>query len=156
MLRKLLSCPNCRWQKSLSAADIAVRLRLIGQLRRDAEPEEAILEELLLDSAARMTCGGCRHVGLVVSDPPDDDEFDDWQSAVLCEVCRKPIPPERLEVAPEAKRCVACQQMSEAGTLPEEPDYCPKCGAILELRVSRGGGITRYKQFCTGLPPCRL
>lgn len=39
---------------------------------------------------------------------------------------------------------------------PTEPEFCPKCGALLELRVSRGAGVTRYKQFCTGDPPYRL
>ncbi len=156
MLAKQLKCPDCQWQTTLGATDIAVRLRLLGHLRRDSAPDEGVLEELFAQSAQNMTCPTCKRVGLVVSDPADDDEFDDWQAAVLCDVCRGAIPPERLEVAPNAKRCVKCQTQAEEGTLPEEPDYCPRCGSLVELRVSRGSGITRYKRFCTGVPACRL
>jgi hypothetical protein len=75
---------------------------------------------------------------------------------VLCEVCQAPIPPERLEALAGVKRCVACQGRTEAGVAIEEPEYCPHCGALVEIRLSRGGGITRYRRFCTGNPPCRL
>ena len=34
--------------------------------------------------------------------------------------------------------------------------FCPRCGSLVEIRVSRGSGITRYRRFCTGDPPCRL
>lgn len=157
MLSKQLYCPDCGYQTTLGADDIAVRLRLLGHLRRDKDPDEGVLAELLTTSAQNMTCPTCKSVGLGVRDQVDDaDEFDDWQAAVLCEICREPIPEERLEVAPDAKRCVGCQAKAEAGTLPEEPDFCPRCGSLVELRVSRGGGITRYKRFCTGQPPCRL
>ena len=54
------------------------------------------------------------------------------------------------------KRCVACQGRKEAGIAEEEPEYCPHCGSLVELRVGRGPGITRYRRFCTGQPPCRL
>ncbi|MCI0334983.1 MAG: TraR/DksA C4-type zinc finger protein [Planctomycetes bacterium] len=140
------------------AVDAAARLRLIGLLRREPDPQENVLAELFVGSAARMTCPICKEKGLVAT-PADaaDPDGDDWQAAVLCEMCREPIPLERLEAIPGAKRCAACQGKAEAGTLDDvEPEYCPQCGAIVEIRVSRGGGITRYKRFCTGEPPCRL
>ena len=149
------------WRTVCGPADAASRLRLIGQLRREKEPDEDSLAELLIDAAPRMTCPGCRAKGTLHATHTDElpDEWDDrdWQAAVLCEVCREPIPPERLEVLPESRRCVTCQGQTERGTLPdEEPEFCPKCGALVELRVSRGTGITRYKRFCTGVPACRL
>lgn len=156
MLSKQLHCPGCGYQTTLGADDIAVRLRLLGHLRRDADPDEGVLAELLASSAQNMTCPTCKSVGLGVSDTAAQDDADDWQAAVLCEVCSQPIPEERLEFAPDAKRCVDCQQKAELGTLPEEPDFCPRCGSLVELRVSRGAGLTRYKRFCTGDPPCRL
>jgi hypothetical protein len=86
-----------------------------------------------------------------------DDDDGDWQAAVLCEVCRQPIAAERLEALPGTNRCVACQGKAElAGVHDEEPEYCPYCGSLVEIRVSRGAGITRYRRFCTGSPPCRL
>jgi len=113
-----------------------------------------------------MTCPTCKRVGLTLAEADDGDfddaEFDngvagDWQAAVMCQVCREPIPPERLEFVPDAKHCVACQGKAELGALPDDdPEFCPKCGSLVELRVSRGSGITRYKRFCTGMPPCRL
>lgn len=137
------------------AADAASRLRLVGSLRRDGQPEIAVIEALLIDAAGRMTCPGCKQIGLTVEDPADETDTDDWLAAVLCEACRKPIDPKRVEALPGVKRCAACQQRAEAGESDDEPEFCPRCGSLMELRVSRRGGLTRYRLFCTGDPPCR-
>jgi rubrerythrin len=153
-----LTCRNCGWRTVCGAANAGSRLRLIGLLRREPDPDMDVLATLLVESAPRMTCPICKEKRLVArpSNTMADDEGD-WQTAVLCEVCRQPIAPERLEAVPATKRCAACQGKAEAGRLiDDEPEYCPLCGAIVELRVSRGGGITRYKRFCTGEPPCRI
>jgi hypothetical protein len=156
MLSRSLACEDCGWRTFCGAEEIAAKLRLVGLLRRETEPDEATLAELLPCAVGRMTCPGCKRIGLVVSEP-EIDEDDDWQTAILCEACRKPIPPERLEVFPDSKRCVDCQSRAESGEPDDdEPEFCPRCGALLELRVSRGSGITRYKRFCTGVPSCRL
>lgn len=157
MLSRSLSCPGCGWRTVCGEADIAARLRLVGLLRRDKDPDEGILAALFDDAAGRMTCPGCKRVGVVADDADAADDEDDWQAAVLCEACRKPIDPERLEVFPDSKRCVPCQARSESGVPePDEPDFCPRCGSLVELRVSRGSGLTRYRRFCTGQPACRL
>lgn len=157
MLSRSLSCPSCGWRTVCGSADIASRLRLVGLLRRDKDPDDDILAALFDDAAARMTCPTCKQVGLTAGDADTADDDDDWQTAVLCEACRKPIDPERLEVFPDSKRCVACQARSESGVPePDEPDFCPRCGSLVELRVSRGSGLTRYRRFCTGQPSCRL
>jgi len=157
MLSKLLSCPACGWRTVCGTAEVISRLRLVGLLRRDGDPDEAILAALLPEAAGRMTCPACKRVGLAADDAEAVDEADDWQAAVLCEACRKPIDPERLEVFPDSRRCVACQSRAESGEPDDdEPEFCPRCGALVELRVSRAGGLTRYKRFCTGQPPCRL
>jgi hypothetical protein len=151
-----LTCRNCGWRTVCGPSDATSRLRLIGLLRRETDPDDAVIAELLLQAAPRMTCPICKEKRLVAKPSDLADEDADWQTAVLCEVCRKPIDPERLEAIAVTKRCTACQGKAEAGQLAEEPDYCPHCGALTEVRVSRGGGITRYKRFCTGAPPCRL
>ena len=153
MISKKLQCRSCSWQTTSGRDDLISRLRLVGLLRRDKEPEKEIILALLEDAAARMTCPSCKSIGLSVSEA-DEEDWDDWQAAVLCIHCRKPIPPERVEALPGVKTCVECQGMEETGTLPEEPDFCPRCGALVELRVSRSGGITRYKRFCTS--GCRI
>ena len=151
-----LSCRNCGWQTVCGCADAITRLRLVGLLRRDREPEEDYVAALLVEAAPQMTCPLCKEKTLAAR-PSVDDVNDDWQAAVLCEICREPIDPERLEAIPGTKRCAACQGKSETGQLSDiEPDYCPNCGALVEVRVSRGSGITRYRRVCTGEPPCRL
>ncbi len=150
-----LICSNCGWQTVCGREDAIARLRMIGQLRRERDPEEDIVAALFVEAAPQITCPLCKEKTLFTR-PTADDDAEDWQAAVLCEVCRQGIDPERLEVIPNTKRCVACQGKSETGRLMDGPEYCPNCGALVEIRVSRGGGITRYKRVCTGEPPCRL
>lgn len=151
-----LTCANCGWRTVCGRDDAIARLRILGLLRREPDPDEDVVAELLVDAAPRMTCPLCKEKRLSAR-PSVDEAEDDWQAAVLCELCREPIDPERLEAIPGTKRCAECQGKSERGQLAEyEADYCPNCGALVEVRVSRGGGITRYKRVCTGDPPCRL
>ncbi len=154
MLRKTLTCRHCGFRTLAGHDDLVARLRLVGQLRRDKEPSDSIVEALLAEYTPLMTCPGCKGIGLSAKDADEEDE-DDWQAAVLCEICRQAIDLERLEVLPDTHRCTDCQHKSETGTLPDDdPEFCPRCGALVELRVSRGSSITRYKRFCTG--GCRL
>lgn len=156
MLSVELTCRHCNWRTLCGDVEAARRLRALGLLRRAPDPPDDLVCELLKAHGQRLTCDNCRHPGLVIDFNPAAPDDDDWQTAVVCEVCRKPIPDERLQAVPGAKRCVACQDAEERGLAPTEPDFCPKCGALLELRVARGGGLTRYKLACTGRPPCRL
>jgi hypothetical protein len=150
-----LRCRRCGWRTVCGRDDVAARLRRIGLLRREPDPDDELIAALLVEAAPRMTCPICKEESLAAA--PSEADDNDWQAVVLCEVCRAPIPPERLDAVPGTKRCTACQGKSETGQLREdEPEFCPHCGAMVELRVSRGGGITRYKRFCTGIPPCRL
>jgi hypothetical protein len=150
-----LTCRHCRWRTVCGLDDAIARLRLIGQLRRDKEPDESLVETLFVEAAPRMTCPICKEKQLWAR--PTVGEEDDWQSAVPCDICREPIAAERLEAIPGVKRCAACIARAEKGELTEvEPDFCPHCGSLIEVRVNRGGGITRYKRVCTGDPPCRL
>jgi len=152
-----LTCSNCGWRTVCGVADAAARMRLIGMFRREPDPDEDVLAPLFVEAAPRMTCPICKEKRLVATESDANAEGDDWLVAVLCEVCHEPIDPERLEAIPGTKRCAECQGKAEVGLLREdEPDHCPHCGAFVEVRVSRGGGITRYKRFCTGEPPCRL
>jgi Prokaryotic dksA/traR C4-type zinc finger len=151
-----LNCRRCGWRTVCGPDDAVARLRLIGLLRREPDPGDDLVAELLVEAAPRMSCPTCKEKALSAS-PTDVGDDAPWQAAALCEVCRAPIPPERLEAVPDAKRCTACQGKAEAGQFPDaEPDYCPHCGALVELRVSRGSGITRYRRLCTGDSPCRL
>jgi len=156
MLSVQLECRDCKWWTLCGEAEIVRRLRRLGNFRRSAEPPEELVREVLASQGAKLTCDRCRHASLNVRLDAGDDPRGDWQQVVVCELCREPIPQERLEAAPKTDRCVACQDAADRGQSFVEPDYCPKCGALLELRVSRGSGITRYKLWCTGNPPCRI
>jgi Zn finger protein HypA/HybF involved in hydrogenase expression len=153
-----LTCRQCGWRTVCGRDDAIARLRIVGRLRREREPDEALVEVLLVEAAPTMTCPVCKDKSLVARPSQDVDEVaGDWQTAVLCEICREPIALERLEAIPGTKRCAVCAAKAESGQLAEiEPDYCPHCGALVEVRVSQGSGITRYKRVCTGEPPCRL
>lgn len=153
-----LTCRKCGWRTVCGRDDAVARLRLIGLLRRDKEPADDLVATLLVDAAPRMTCPICKEKKLHARPHEvDDSDAADWPDVALCEICRQPIPPERLEAIPNAKRCAACAAKAESGALPEvEPDYCPRCGAPIDVRPTRAGGITRYKRVCTGNPPCRL
>jgi RNA polymerase-binding transcription factor DksA len=159
MFSSELVCGNCGWRTVCGRDNAIGRLRLIGLLRRDPDPDEEVLRELFTESAPRMTCPLCKETRLHAAEhdasAAEDDDFG-WQAAVLCEICREPIDPERVEALPSTKRCVRCQGLDEAGVSFEEPDYCPRCGSLIEVRASRTSGITRYRRFCTGQPPCRL
>ena len=147
-----LHCEACTWHMLSGLLDIEKRLRIAGHLRRTEKPSAELVRELLNGVAPQMECPECGLAGLRVV--PYEDE-DDWATAKRCEVCRKAIPPERLEALPDATRCLDCQRAEETGETAAEVEYCPRCGSLLELRVSQRGGITRYRMFCTGNPPCR-
>ena len=153
-----LICRNCGWRTVCGRDDAVARLRIAGKLRRAREPEDDFVETLLVETAPQMTCPLCKEKTLFARPcQGSDDEGGDWQTAALCEMCREPIAPERLEAIPNTKRCQSCAAKVESGQLDDiEPDFCPNCGALVEVRVSRGSGITRYKRVCTGEPPCRL
>lgn len=175
----ILVCNNCGWRTIGGEDELARRLRTLGLLRRSPHPPVELVSELLRVNAHRLTRDACHQTGLAIVGADDggslgidspvispqasrrgdlagSENRGDWQQALVCQLCRKPIPPERVEIFPDAQRCAKCQDVVDRGSEPVAPEYCPKCGALLEMRVRRGGGITRYKQFCTGQPPCRL
>src|ERR1700759_1864609 len=95
-----LTCSNCGWRTVCGPSDAIARLRLIGLLRRDKDPDEDVVAALLVEAAPRMTCPLCKEKRLAASPSSDvDGTEDDWQAAVLCEVCRDPIDPERVEAS---------------------------------------------------------
>lgn len=151
-----LQCPSCCWKTKCDETEKVVRLRKLGLLRRESNPSPELVSELLTSHVSHLVCDACGKTGLSPCTSDDADLGDDWQQAVLCQLCHQPIDPERLEIFPNVRRCKDCQERGERGDDPVEPEYCSKCGALVELRVSRGGGVTRYKRFCTGNPPCRL
>ncbi len=148
-----LVCPDCAWREACSLEAMADWLRRARKLRAGSEPEPEIVEELFRAAAGEFRCPECGRKGLTTA--ASDDDLADWPESVLCQSCRKPIAPERIAAVPGTRLCAACQQDDEAGRGRQEIEYCPCCGAPMELRLSRSRGITRYVLTCTASPPCR-
>jgi hypothetical protein len=148
-----LRCPACSWAQECGEAETVRQLRTIGMLKRNPHATPLELRELIFAAASRITCPQCSRVGLIATDAPEQDAL--WPAARRCAICGLPIPEDRLEVFPTATTCVACQQADEQGRAPKHVEYCPKCGAPLVVRQTRGQGITRYTMVCSGTPPCR-
>jgi predicted RNA-binding Zn-ribbon protein involved in translation (DUF1610 family) len=148
-----LHCRACSSSEVLSEGRMAARLRELRKLRARSNPGPEIVAELFKAAAAEMTCPACGATGLVAA-PPAEEQFD-WPEPRRCEACDGTIEPERLELLPDTALCAACQRQLEQGTTPGATEYCPRCGAPMVLRLSRGG-VARYRMACTSDPPCRL
>lgn len=147
------ACPDCDWLQ-VAGRDEMHRALVQAKLAKPGYiPDPELLTELLATAAPRLPCGGCGRPGIIIRPCAEDDEAQ-WEWAPVCELCKKPIPPERLEAIPDARTCVACQQKDERGEA-AEVEYCPSCGSLMAYRTSRERGVTRYVLVCTAYPKCR-
>ncbi len=145
-----LKCQLCGASEVVGPEQMLQRLRDTGMLKREKEPDLDLVRELFTARLGQIVCGVCGGCGLS-AETLDEWDDDDWQVTRTCEVCHQMIPPERLEVFPNTRRCRDCQQSAERGEDSGEPEYCPRCGSILVLREQSGSGITRYVMHC---PDC--
>jgi hypothetical protein len=147
-----LTCSACGAVSVCGPTEILARLRAAGMLRREKEPSWELIAELLPGAAERLACSSCGQAGLTIT--PLKDEFDDMPFGSAdrpCVSCGRPIPPERIEVFPDARYCAQCQEQGERGNDRESPEFCPRCGAVMVPRMCSGRGISRYEMRC---PDC--
>jgi len=150
-----LRCRGCSWKELCGPGAMAAWLQKAGKLRAGREPPElGILYELFRAAAFELTCPRCGKLGLAVGAAAEETAA--WPGGRLCRGCGKPIPRERLEAVPNALRCAACQQDEERGRAKDEVAFCPRCGAVMEVRVEQSGSRTRYVLGCSANPPCPL
>jgi predicted RNA-binding Zn-ribbon protein involved in translation (DUF1610 family) len=142
-----LRCPACGWITICAPSQMADWLLRYRRIKNTRQNEPDMLAELFRVSVGSFACPQCGHEGLVAkpSEPLDNER---WGEARKCESCGAPIPAERLEVFPDSRLCVACQNRAERGEPTGPAEYCPRCGSIMELSQSRGSGITRYVMTC--------
>ena len=145
-----LLCPQCGWSKSCGPIAQLEQLRSVQMLRAGASVDAELLPELFTIAAGKSACPDCGRVGLAAI--PEDPSDRDWPGGPACETCGRIIAHERLLALPGAKHCASCQQALERGELSGEADYCPRCGAVMQLRPTRSAGLTRYAMVC---PACR-
>ena len=142
-LRQRMTCRACGREQMWGPDEALEYLRSKGKFRRDTRPDmDAIMT---LFAADPPLCPDCLSTEVVFS-PVRDDEG--WGEVRCCEVCRSPIQVERLEVFPQTKRCVNCQDLpAEHG---ESPEFCPKCGAVMQLQHGASGRGSNYQYRCAG------
>ena len=124
-----------------------------GRLRSHSAATREELRELAVALAPQIACTSCGQMRLTAAIVEDDPAA--WPEARRCEECGELIPPERMEVVPDARLCTKCQSRDERGVSAGAIEYCPHCGSPMALRPSRGAGIHRYVMQCSGNPPCR-
>lgn len=155
MQRQRIYCVSCRAGQICGGQETLDLLRANGMLRRQAEPDEGLVNELLRAALPTMPCPECGAGGLAIDENFVDqsgqwDEWEEWeQGGRGCEQCRKIIPAERLELYPQATRCAACEAAPRSTN--EDVEYCPRCGSIMTLRTT-ASGVTQYRLYC---PECK-
>jgi hypothetical protein len=142
-----LRCSKCNWITICGPTQMADWLRRYRVVKGTTETD--LLVELFRTSASRFACLQCGQAGLIAS-PSELLDNEAWGEARNCESCGAAIPPERLEVFPETRLCVACQNRDERGELTGPAEYCPRCGTAMILKRATGSGITRYIMACPG------
>ena len=145
-----LTCMECDAREVLGMNEIPQRLAKLQMLRRADKPDDRLWMELLHHAAPRLACRECGAIGIDVR-PYHSSRQDEWEADRQCAVCQAAIASERVELFPDVTLCVACQSAEETGNNEMESEYCPRCGAVLEVRTS-STGISRYVLRC---PACR-
>jgi hypothetical protein len=147
-----ISCRACGFVEDESISDMVRQLRAAGILKATSDSSPDVIRALYVASAAKLACPDCEFVGITAREAPADDD-EAWGQARACEICRAPIPAERLEFLPDARLCAACQAKDERGeTSDNEREFCPRCGSVMQLVAGRGQGIARFVMRC---PACR-
>jgi hypothetical protein len=79
-----------------------------------------------------------------------------------CAGCGQPIPPQRLNVVPEATRCVGCQRQADVAPRDWRVSeiFCPRCstrGFVSRMvwRSARDPKIPGYFMGCSRYPECQ-
>lgn len=154
-----VKCPACGARDNWGLEKAVRYLICHGKFRRTSTPDPDLVFELVFAFASKLTCAECEATGLEIAWAKEDESSaGDWQEAILCQACRKPIPADRLAVVPGATLCVPCQEQMDRGMLcakTAESDFCPKCGAPTKMEARNVGGVTKYVLVCTNFPRCR-
>lgn len=141
----VVRCHQCLAERRFEEESMLARLHSRGMLRRERNPETALVRELFTTLAEDLPCPECGASGATVHDLWDDE----WSDEAPCEGCKTPISAERLEIFPDTKLCPSCQSKLDAGEdIHQEVDYCPSCGGILQLSKRHGTGLAGYRMVC--------
>ena len=144
-----LRCAKCGHTEFFDVPRMLRSLQSAGKLKRSKDPPQAMVVELFHATIGEIRCTDCG--GFAYEASPVATWDDDAHSIKRCETCGAAIDPDRLEIFPETTLCTACQRKQEANPSgSEEPEFCPRCGAIMKLRGS-SRGVAKYILSC---PDC--
>lgn len=143
-----LTCRHCNATAVCGPDAVLRRLQAAGKLRRQKEPSPELVTEVLNASASTLRCHECGMSGLIVQPVGDDFDDDMWPDERSCERCGTTIPHERVELFPDVRLCVRCQQKADSGADDSPAEYCPRCGGLMEVGQAGGAGLTRYRMVC--------
>ena len=107
-------CPGCDSIRPMIQEGVLHWLRDHGRLVREEKPSNELLFEMARLQAQSKRCEECDHFGLLVEEP-EELRDEDWGGQRLCESCRVPLDPDRLEVFPDTTVCAKCQSAEERG-----------------------------------------
>jgi hypothetical protein len=147
-------CNQCGAMQSFTLAELTDQLRSLKFLRRSDQPDEATILELTRSSMASGVWPACETCGKKQFSPPTLESTDfttEWNDEIPCESCGQIIPQERLELFPDSRSCVRCQQKTEKSGSNLDIEYCRHCGNILQIRLS-SRRATSYRRYC---PACK-
>lgn len=146
--RLQVKCRHCGHAEICRLERMTGWLSQSGMLRRAPDTEPQFIMELFTSAVPSLACTECGERGLDAV--PIVEQVDgNWGEAPACEQCGSAMAADRLEVFSNATLCAECQADLDKGKVPEEPDYCPRCGALMELSPSRGAGVARYVMRCS-------
>lgn len=135
-------CRNCDHVERAGYNMMLRELRALGSFRKIDKPEPEMVQELFFRRLEFIQCAKCDQATLEISEEKVADR--EWGQANACERCKKPIPPERLEIFPETTRCAQCQDSASSS----EIEYCERCGGLMTVQQS-SRGISRYIAMCS-------
>jgi len=141
-------CGQCHARTAVTQTTMLAVVRGAGMLRREKEPDEAIVEELFGAALQQHPCPQCGAPGCTLEERDLGDDAD-WGLARKCVGCGKAILAERLEVIPDTTQCAACAANGPPAEALTEDDFCPRCGSRMVTRQSGGAGVTRYQFVCS-------
>ncbi|MDZ4821438.1 MAG: TraR/DksA C4-type zinc finger protein [Planctomycetota bacterium] len=147
-----VTCSACQWSNSIDTENQSAWLSRARLLRDTSTVDADLVCELFLGSISKLKCPLCQQSAIyarrIDSDDLETSDDESWGMARRCEVCKQPIAAERIEIFPDTRLCTKCQQTDDRGELPVAREYCPRCGSVMQLRQSTGGGLTRYLMTC--------
>jgi len=161
----MTQCPHCRQCRTWTKADRLMWLQRSGFLRKQKDPGDDVVTEMFRLKLQQLPCLNCqtpgvREVSQSLQVENDDEQWDTGSSTSsvagggrFCAECREQIDPDRVELFPEATRCVACQSKFESGQVSgsdagfDAGDLCPRCGDFLQTLRNRSSRVA-YRVQC--------